>query len=421
MSPGGNYGTVYRYGNSCPSNTTYNSQTGQCEAPLPPGGEKCGEEVIGNTKFTKITTSTGECVRLEMADKPSQCNFAKNSVREVSTTVQFDSNGVPSGPPSIDAFGCVAVPIGPSPYKNCKAAAPRSEVCNNGVCVELGDAPSKCNVAVQFTGETGDGDFGFTGNPDDGVGPCDPDTDCTPSTPPIETDRQPCTYQTDAEGRQSCVSFDYKGVPGESSQCGEVNGQMQCIAKRPPTSNGTQIDTKVETKPNPDGTTTTTKTDIRTDVICSGPNACQSVTTKTTNVTIKDGNGNTTSSDTKCEGAKCASGIGKGDGTGTGDGDCIVNCDDENGEVSAPELGEVASYAESIQSFQSAIEGSPIMSAVSSIAVTGSGSCNMGSTNTAIGTISLDYICNNSNWLDDLYFVFLAVWGLAAVRVLLSA
>ncbi|MFT0623297.1 hypothetical protein ACMHYQ_11665 [Ectopseudomonas guguanensis] len=417
----GGSGNVYvqKNGSVCDSNQTYNEQTGGCETPQDPNGEVCGPK-DQHTGLPKIKNSAGECVDFPFADKPSQCNYAKNKVREVSVYAQFDSNGVPSGPPSIDVGGCVAVPIGPSPYRNCPQPAPRKS-CFNGVCIELGAAPAKCDVSVQFTGATGDGEFGFTGNPDDGVGPCDPDTGCTPATPPIETDRQPCTYVTDAEGRQSCTSFDYKGVPGESSQCGQVNGVMQCIAKKPPTSNGTQIDTKVETKSNSDGTTTTTKTDIRTDVICSGPNACQSVTTKTTNVTIKDGNGNTTSSDTKCEGAKCSSGIGKGDGTGTGDGDCIVNCDDENGQVSAPELGEVATYAESIQAFQAAIEGSPIMSAVSSIAVTGSGSCNMGSTNTAIGTISLDYICNNSNWLDSLYFVFLAVWALAAVRVLLSA
>lgn len=403
----------------CPTGTTFNSQTGVCQAPQEPNGEVCGPK-HPQTALPKILNSAGQCVDFEYADKPSQCKFAESRVRSVITYVQFDSNGVPSGPPTVDAQGCVAVPIGPNPYKNCKQPAPRKN-CFNGICVELQSTTAKCNVAVQFTGAAGDGEFGFTGNSGDGEGPCDPDTDCTPETPPIETDRQPCNYHYDSPERQSCVSFDYKGVPGESSQCGQVNGVMQCIAKRPASSNGTQIDTTVETKSNPDGTTTTTKTDIRTDVICSGPNACQSVTTKTTNVTIKDSNGNATSSETKCEGAKCGKGIGKGDGSGTGQGDCIVNCDEEDSQVTAPELGEVASYAESIQAFQAAIEGSPIMSAVSSIALTGSGSCNMGSTNTAIGTISLDYICTNSNWLDDLYFVFLAIWGLAAVRVLLSA
>nr|WP_152513170.1 hypothetical protein [Pseudomonas sp. P818] len=411
---------VDRSGTGCANpDDVYNSDTGECSGPLLPNGEVCGPK-NEHTGLPKIKNSAGECVDFHLSDKPSQCKFAQSRVREVKTVVQFDSNGVPSGPPSVDVQGCVAVPVGPNPYKNCKQSAPR-KACFNGVCVEMQSTAAECSVVAQFTGEAGDGEFGFTGNPADGAVPCDPDTDCTPATPPVETDRQPCNYHHDSPERQSCVSFDYKGVPGESSQCGQVNGVMQCIAKRPASSNGTQIDTTVETKSNPDGTTTTTKTDIRTDVICSGPNACQSVTTKTTNVTIKDGNGNTTSSDTKCEGAKCASGIGKGDGTGTGEGDCIVNCDDENGQVSAPELGEVATYAESIQAFQAAIEGSPIMSAVSSIAVTGSGSCNMGSTNTAIGTISLDYICTNSNWLDSLYFVFLAVWALAAVRVLLSA
>lgn len=412
---------LFRNGTSCPAGHTLNTTDPTkpiCIPPATPNGEVCGPKDV--TGRPQIKNASGQCVSFVLADKASQCTYAKNHVRKVKTTVQFDSNGVPSGPPTVDVAGCVAVPIGPSPYRSCKQDAPR-KACFNGVCVEMQSTAAGCDVDVQFTGATGDGEFGFTGNPDDGTGPCDPDKDCTPKTPPINTDRQPCTYVTDAEGRQVCTSFDYKGTPGESSQCGQVNGQMTCISKKPPSSNGTQIDTKVETKSNPDGTTTTTKTDVRTDVNCTGPNACQSVTTKTTNVTIKDSAGNVKSSDTKCEGAKCSSGIGKGDGTGTGNGDCIVDCQGDDGQVSAPQLGDVATYAQSLQAFQSAIAGSPIMSAVSSIAVTGSGSCNMSSTNTMIGTISLDYICTHSNWLDGLYFVFLAVWGLAAVRVLLSA
>lgn len=241
------YTMIGRYGNSCTLPAVYNSETGECEAPPEPNGEVCGPK-NEHTGLPKIKNSVGECVDFLSADKGSQCKFAESRVREVTTFVQFDSNGVPSGPPSIDVKGCVAVPVGPNPYKNCKQSAPRKS-CFNGLCVEMQSTVAKCSVAAQFTGEAGDGDFGFTGDPADGAVPCDPDTDCTPATPPIETDRQPCTYHHDSPERQSCVSFDYKGVPGESSRCGQVNGQMQCIAKKPPTSNGTQIDTKVDTNP----------------------------------------------------------------------------------------------------------------------------------------------------------------------------
>lgn len=399
--------------NLCPANSDKVACT-----PPEPNGEVCGPKDV--TGYPKIKNASGECVTLLLADKPSTCKYFKNNVRQVATQVQFDSNGVPSGPPSIESVGCVVLPVGPSPYANCKQSAPR-KACSNGICIEMQSTVAKCTVTAQFTGEVADGQPGFTGDSGGGEGPCDPDKDCTPDTPPTVTDRQPCTYVTDAEGRQSCSSFDYKGVPGESSQCGEVNGQMTCISKQPPTSNGTQIDTKVETKPNQDGTTTTTKTDVRTDVHCTGAGSCQSVTTKTTNVTIKDSNGNTLSSDTKCEGSKCSQGSGKGDGTGTGTGDCIVDCESQSGEVTGPELGEVSGFGESLTDFMSGVEQTPLMSAISGIGLTGSGSCSFPSATTMIGTISFDSICTNSGWLDPLYYVFLAVWAFLAVRVLMSA
>lgn len=400
----------------CPVGSTWDSQLKRC---LQPNGQVCGPK-SPVTGLPMIKNAADDCVSFINADKGSQCKYAQNSVREVSLDVQFDSQGVPHGPPDASFAGCAAVPVGANPYKNCKQPASR-QACYNGVCIEMKQTTAKCLVAVQFTGATADGQFGFTGNPDDGVGPCDPDTDCTPNTPPVENDRQPCTYQTDAEGRQSCTSFDYKGVPGETSSCGQVNGQMVCVAKKPPTSNGVQIDTKVETKNNPNGTTTTTKTDTRTDVKCIGAGSCTTQTTKTTTVTIKDSAGNTVGSETKCEGAKCSTSEGKGDGSGTGEGECTVDCEEEGENLKAPELGDVPTFSESLNTFMEGVQGTPLVSAVSGIGLPSGGTCSMGSTNTAIGTISLDYICTNSNWLDPLYFVFLAIWAFAAVRVLMSA
>lgn len=412
----GVYGTdsihVDRAGDSCPPGTESNSQTGECEGPSLPGGEKCGEEVIAGVTIPKITTASGDCVPFFDADKPSQCEHLSQSTRTTSIYVEYDGDGKPIPPPPIVERGCVGNVIDVS---HCKAPAPRAA---GGV--SLGPAPQQCKVGVVFTGEVADG-----AAPEFNPAPVAPDVcpegvDCDVEDPPVVTDNQPCTYTQDAEGRMVCSSHDYKGVPGESSNCGTVNGEWQCIAKKPPTSTGSKIDTAVKTTQNPDGTTTTTKTDIRTDVNCTGVNACQSITTKTTNVTIKDGNGNTVSSETSCTGPKCGTGSpGKGDGKG--DGACIVDCDEGEGAVSGPELGSAPGYGDSMQTFMSAVQGSPIMSAISGIGLNGAGSCNMGSASTAIGTISLDYICNNSHWLDPLYFVFLAIWALAAVRVLLSA
>lgn len=346
---------IYRSGTPCAAPKTYNPQTGACDAPTAPNGEVCGPKDV--TGLPQIKNSSGQCVSFVMADKASQCKYAENNVREVTTTVQFDSNGVPSGPPTLDVQGCVAVPVGPSPYKSCKQSAPR-KACSNGVCVEMQSTAAQCSVAVQFTGEAGDGEFGFTGDPSGGQGPCDPDIDCTPETPPVVTDSQPCSYYADGEGMVSCQSFDYKGVPGESTNCGSFNGaDWNCNYKKVPSSNGVQIDTKVESKPNPDGTTTTTKTDVRTEVKCSGAGSCSSTTTKTTNVTIKDGNGNTVSSETACKGSKCGTGS-AGDGSGTGEGTCIVDCEESEGPAGPSrslEQGEPGSFAEGLSEWDQRI------------------------------------------------------------------
>lgn len=405
-------GVVYRYGDSCAAGTTYNPATGACDAPTQPGGEQCG--VSDTTGLPKIINATGDCVEFQQADKPSQCAHLAESTRFTTVYVNYDGDGNPIPPPPVVEQGCVATVLD---VTNCKAPATRS----TGT-VSLGPPAQRCRVAVDFTGEVADGDSPQFNTSPTAPDVCAPGDDCALPDEPVITESEPCSYYADGEGMVSCSSLDYRGVPGESTNCGSVNGaDWNCNYAKSPTSTGAKIDTTVQTQANPDGTTTVTKTDVRTDVNCTGVNACQSVTTKTTNVTIKDGNGNTVSSSTDCTGAKCGTGK-SGDGDGDGEGTCIVDCDEEEGgEVAGPELDDAPGYGESVDSFVSAVEGSPIMTAISGIGVTGSGSCNMGSTSTAIGTISLDYICQNSNWLDDLFPVFLAVWALAAVRVLMSA
>ena len=107
--------TASRRGTTCTDPDVYNAETGGCEAPAEPNGEVCGPK-DQHTGLPKIKNSAGECVDFPFADRPSQCKFAESRVREATTTVQFDSNGVPSGPPSIDVKGCIAVPVGPNPY-----------------------------------------------------------------------------------------------------------------------------------------------------------------------------------------------------------------------------------------------------------------------------------------------------------------
>ncbi|MBL4858904.1 MAG: hypothetical protein JKY36_06895 [Erythrobacter sp.] len=407
--------SVVRQGSGCTLPSIYNPTTGGCEAPQEPGGEKCGDHVIAGVTIPKITTASGECVPFYDADKPSQCEHLSKSTRTTTVYVEYDGEGNPIPPPPVISQGCVATVIDVS---HCKApATPKPGT------ITLGPPAQRCKVGVSFSGEVADGDAPSFVPSATSPDVCPEGESCDVPDEPVITDRKPCSYYADGEGMVSCQSSDYRGVPGESTNCGSFNNaEWNCNYTKQPSSNGVSIDTKVETKSNPDGGTTTTKTDIRTDVNCTGVNSCQSVTTKTTNVTIKDGNGNTTSSETKCEGAKCGTGIGKGDGTGTGDGDCIVDCGEEEVGGDLPGNDEVAGFGESLTSFYARAGNSPVFAAVQGIAMPSGGSCNFGSaTIPVIGSISFNWVCQNADLFDPLYYVMLAIWALAAVRVFLEA
>jgi hypothetical protein len=111
-----------------------------------------------------------------------------------------------------------------------------------------------------------------------------------------------------------------------------------------------------------------------------------------------------------------------GDGDGDGLDDCKTGeeCSDE--EFQAPELdADVKDFATSTKDFFTSVQQAPLVQQVQGISVPDGGSCSFPSASTSIGEINVDFICDHSNWLNDLYPVFLAIWALAAVRVLMSA
>lgn len=347
---------VLRMGNTCPPGTTYDPSitdgSNQCVAP---GGEKCGEEIIGGATIPKITNAQGQCVPFYDADKPSQCMHFSQSTRFTSIYVSVDDAGNAIKPPAIIEQGCIATVLDIS---HCKAPAPRK----TGT-VSLGPAPIKCRVALSFSGAPGDGDappwVAPPGQPGD---ICQPGDECVPPDEPIINDKQPCVYVPDGEGRMVCSSSQYTGKPGDYSNCGTVNnGPFKCYGKNP-SSTGTMTNTKVDTKLNGDGSTTTVKTDTQTKVVCSGVGSCTNQVTTNVTTTTKDPNGNITSDVSKCTGPNCkpSGGIDDGGSSGTGDGkgDGEGDKEEEEGPPGPSrnlQQGEQGSFAEGLSEWDERI------------------------------------------------------------------
>lgn len=239
------------------------------------------------------------------------------------------------------------------------------------------------------------------------------DEDTNESTEP-ETIKEdiPCIYSA-VGGKQVCQSK--KSEEKEGQSCGTVNGVQTCVDKAP-TKNEVDIKTEITTETNPDGSTTTTKTDTATVTNCSGINSCTTSTTTNTTTTQKDEAGNVTSESGICTGPAC-SGSGKGE-----TGNCAPGqeCSGDE-EFVRPDNEDVPGFGDSLITFMGKIEGSPIVSGVQSIRFPEGGSCSIGSASTPIGTISGSVVCDNTHWLDPLYYVFLAIHALGAVRILMSA
>lgn len=318
--------------------------SGQCVAPVVPGGDVCGKVNFMGGEVDKITNAAGQCVHPLDADLPSTCNYLSKSTRTGSTYVSFDGSGNPINPGPIQTGGCVATPIS---VDHCKAPAVKAQ---GGV--SLGPAPALCKVGLSFSGAVADNNpIPFVppadvGNKD---GVCYPGQDCKPSDLPINTDSTPCKYEWDQSiGMQVCRSTKFTGKPGDYTGCGTgPDGVYKCYGTAP-SSNGIDISTKVDQKSNADGTTTTTKTDTVTQVKCVAVGSC--VTTVTTNksTTIKTGDGQVVSDSSQCTGPACPKDGkgGKGDKDGDGLSDCAVStCDGE--DEAPPEITAMTKPAES--------------------------------------------------------------------------
>lgn len=358
----GQSGGVDRSGDSCPADTVYNAQNGECEAPEP---DECEEKAGESTTFTKSGTAPDAYAVVLPGGTLGQETSACFSGCVVSTSDQK----------------CVVNPVG---NYTCQGKAYYTgQKCTTGAEVDYTDSPKE-------------------------------------PEPETITKDKPCQYIEQADGTLRCDSE--KSTVKEGQSCGTVNGVKKCYDTKP-TKDGVEIETEVKTETKPDGSSTTTKTDTATKTTCSGINSCTSTTTTTTTTIEKDADGKTNSISGVCTGEACPDKNTNPDGDGDGFGDCTgEDCGEgSGGSFNTPEFEEVGTIAETTSAFIARVDASPLLSTVSSIGLSGQGSCSMGSTTTSIGTISASSICDNSHWLDPLYFIFLAIHALAAVRVFLSA
>jgi len=356
-----------------------------------------------------IVNTSGKCVPWNESDKPSNCKYlASQGSQPTKIYVAFDANGNPENPP-VDKLGCEAAAVSTA---HCKMPVPR---CGSGICVQTYVA--KCEVLVNFTGNVaGDSNNPFpvsTGPGEEGV--CPDGVDCTPPDEPVIEESKPCNYMYNG-AVVGCESSEFKGDPGQMN-CGTVNGGAYTCTKKVPTSNGVDIKTKITTEPQADGTTKQTKEDVHTKTVCSAPGSCTTQTTTNNVVTIKDGNGNTISETGSCTGANCSTG--KSQTGNCAAGETCEGTEDE--EFDGPENESVPGFGESVEAFKSKVENAPLITSIKAIRMPSGGSCSIGGASTMIGTISGDGVCQNAHWLDDLYYVFLAMGALGAVRILMSA
>lgn len=384
-----------------------------------PGGDTCTGNSPPLTGFGHIKDNTGACVDFTRADTPSQCKSlagAGTGFRNVQ--ISFDGNGNPQTPPPLTVMGCEAAVLDSS---HCKMAPVR---CADGNKLCMQSSINKCKVAVTFTGAVGGSGvpLKLSGGPgDDGV--CPPGQSCEPLVPPNQNQSSPCNYVADGEGRMVCDSNKWNAVPGQNN-CGMVNGKFGCYGKAP-TSNGINIGTKITTTPNAGGGSTTTKDDTHTVVKCVGAGSCTTSVTNTKTTVVKNGNGVTTGTTTTCTGPACPSG-GNPDGDGDGFGDCVGGegeCSEDGGPSAGtnPELEEVPSFGDSINTFKGKVAGSPIPSALSGFRAPTGGSCPTGTASTFIGDFEYSEHCALVAQQQDLIsFVAKLLWSFLALWIFLG-
>lgn len=343
------------------------------------------------------------CGFMAAYSKPKKFTFVRNP-------------GVADPGPAPDDFGCA---YAPTPGDSVVCVDRPSEclvVDGEAICSQ---PFANCTVTVQLTGEH----VGTESPAEKSCGTLPGQQPCPDAKPATSKDETPCVYTTQPDGTQVCTSTTSSATSSVSECTYGPNGYI-CNGERP-SSATTVIDSAVVTTTAPDGSSTTVKTDTATKVTCSGslPSDCTSTQATTTTTTRKNPSGAVTNTTVGCVGSACP-GSGNPDSDGDGLGDCIGGvCGGANfGAAQFSEFPEVQDYSESTTGFINTINQSAFIQAVKNIQVPSGGACSLPSAQTFFGTISFDSFCDIADdiidWVSGL---ILAIYGFAAIRIILSA
>lgn len=374
--------SIRRLGTSCPiTGQSYNSSTGTCSCP------------------SGSTVQNGACV------ESNPCT-SKNG-----TSLAFTKSGS-----SGDGYGTISGGF----------VAAAQSACSGGCAMSTVDQKCTGRVSGLYTCR---GTGYFTGQKcsTSGVGSdIQENTSQQPlPTPQTINDEKPCVYSQDGS-KQVCQSS--KTNEKEGQYCGTVNGVKKCVDSKP-TKNGITIDTTVETVTKPDGSKVITKTDVATKTTCTGAGQCTSTSTTTTTTTNTNANGDTTGVTGSCTGDACPDENTNPDGDGDGFGDCTGD-DCGGGEGGSLNIGELPefgdgtpTYGETMSAFVDKVQTIGFIAAARNISIpSGGGSCSVQPINIFGSSVSVDSFCETVPLiLQPLSYLFLALWGWIAIRIILSA
>jgi hypothetical protein len=252
-------GYAIRLGTTCPPDTSYNSNTGECEAPEP---DQC-EPTVG--------------VEVEHRHRAGE----------------FTGAGVIAG--RVDPPGSVC--RGECQYAFSGSAPVRAYRFENG-------DPIGVFLAFKYRGNG----VSCTGNESEFAQPSD-------GTPVVEKQSECTTKITDSEGRQryDCQATELNIDPG-NMECslGTVGGELQCIPKPPsPKMTDKKVDQEIVEKTNPDGSKDTTTTTTTTTTQCTGVKSCSTSTTTNVSNNHTKADGTPGGESNTCTGPGCKDADGK--------------------------------------------------------------------------------------------------------------
>lgn len=399
-----NYTSINRFGDSCPSGYSYNSNTGGCEAPAQQDGELCNgtTDHVDVTQNSVFDAAAGKCVPFTQTSKKTECaylgNYSKRTFDLVAVAT-VSSSGSPVAPKIVSEPGSAGI-------------ACSLDVVSATDCKIDTAGKATCKVTAKYNGQVGDA--GITEKePLCGTsGQACPDT-----TSQTTEDNTPCTYSTVADGSQTCTSKKETETTGEqqcSGSWGSVQGTPTCVTKKP-SSKGIEITTTVKTDQKADGGTVTTKTDVSKTTTCTDVNSCKTTSTTTTTQITKDSNGVTVGSTTTTIG----DGKGVSNGTDTnGDGTCDTDCGE--GAIEAQDWYEKTddTYEGVMKAFSAKVQSSAVFQAPKTFfdASGIGGSCPVYEVTAWVFTVRLDQWCTANIPWDAIRAIVIACAGFVAFR-----